>query len=197
MAVSFGAGFAVVQLRQNARPLEAQLRKTRSEVSISLIERITDLSFPQRRTRLREIVRRFRETGWKDAFESPDDFEIRNFAYPYEPVGVRAKHGLVDIDILVDTLRGPVVRDGQVFEPHAQLTAKRYAIGIAPHSTLRVDRPRGRTADARSLGPAREPERFVDARSSPDPGDGRVARSGRGRRLDYVDRTQVTLNWPG
>lgn len=136
IAVIFGAGFVVVQLRQNARLLEAQLRQTRSEVSISLIERITDPSFPQRRTRLHDIVRRFRETGWKDAFESPDDFEIRNFAYLYELVGVMAKHGLIDIDLLVDTLQGLVVRDWQVFEPHAQFMAKRYAFGITPYSNF-------------------------------------------------------------
>jgi hypothetical protein len=140
IAVILGAGFVVLQLRQNARLLEAALRQTRADISVSLIERITDPSFPQRRSRMHEIVRRFRDTDWKDAWESPDDFEIRNFAYLYELIGVMGKHGLVNVDLLVDTLQGLVVRDWEVFEPHARFMAdrmaERYGLGIRPYSNF-------------------------------------------------------------
>jgi hypothetical protein len=128
IAVIAGAGFVVAQLRQNARLLEATLRQQRSDVSITLVERITDPTFPQRRFHMHEAIKRFQATNWKDAFESPDDFEVRNFAYIYELIGVMAKHRLVDIELLVDTFQYLIVRDWQIFEPHARYIQGRYNI---------------------------------------------------------------------
>jgi hypothetical protein len=128
VAVILGVGFVIVQLRQNARILEATLRQQRSDVTVSLIERITDPSFPQRRSRMHEVIHRFTETNWKDAFETPDDFEIRNFGYIYELIGVMGKHGLVDIDILTDVLQYVVVRDWQIFKPHADYIKEKYPV---------------------------------------------------------------------
>ena len=136
LAVIFGAGFVVLQLRQNARILEATLRQQRSDVAISLIERITDPSFPQRRSRMHEVIARFARNQWADAFETPDDFEVRNFAYLYELIGVMGKHGLVDLGLLTDTLQYLVVRDWQVFEPHARFISRRYPVNFNAYSNF-------------------------------------------------------------
>ena len=113
-------GFVVLQLRQNARLLEATLRQQRSDVTMSILERITDESFPRRRAEMHRILKRFVETDWKGAFESPEDFEVRNFAHIYDLIGVMAKHGLIDLDLLADVLQGVVIRDWEVFAPHAK-----------------------------------------------------------------------------
>jgi hypothetical protein len=137
LAVILGVGFVIVQLRQNGHLLDATLRQQRSDVSVALIERITDESFPRRRSHMHEVLRRFQETGWKEAFETPDDFEVRNFAYIYELIGVMGKHGLVDIGLLTDVLQYLVVRDWEVFEPHAKFIASRYAVQFEPYSNFR------------------------------------------------------------
>jgi hypothetical protein len=137
LAVILGVGFVIVQLRQNARLLEATLRQQRSDVSVALIERITDESFPRRRAHMHEVLRRFKETNWKDAFETPDDFEIRNFAYIYELIGVMAKHGLVDLDLLTDVLQYLIVRDWEVYAPHAKFIGEKYPVSFEPYSNFR------------------------------------------------------------
>lgn len=136
LAVILGAGFVVLQLRQNARLLSATLRQQRSDVAVSLIERITDPTFPQRRSRMHAVMRQFTEAEWKDAFESPDDFEIRNFAYIYELVGVMGKHGLIDLEILSDVFQYLIVRDWQVFKPHVAFLKTKYSVGFNPYSNF-------------------------------------------------------------
>ena len=130
LAVISGAVFIVIQLRQNAQLLGATLQQNRADASISLLERITDELFPSRRARMHEIMKRFRETNWKDAFETPDDFEIRNFAYIYELIGLMVKHGLIDREIVLDTLQNLVVRDCQVYEPHAKFVTEKYGVRL-------------------------------------------------------------------
>jgi len=120
LAVIVGVGFVVLQLRQNARLLEATLRQQRSDVTVSILERITDESFPRRREQMHRVLKRFVETDWKGAFESPEDFEVRNFAHIYDLIGVMAKYGLIDLDLLADVLQGVVIRDWEVFAPHAK-----------------------------------------------------------------------------
>jgi len=120
LAVIVGVGFVVVQLRQNARLLQATLRQQRSDVTVSILERLTDESFPRRRAQMHRIIKRFVETDWKGAFESPEDFEVRNFAHLYDLIGVMAKHGLIDLDLLADVLQGVVIRDWEIFAPHAK-----------------------------------------------------------------------------
>jgi hypothetical protein len=137
LAVILGVGFVILQLRQNARLLEATIRQQRSDVSVALIERITDESFPRRRSHMHAVMRRFQETEWKDAFESPDDFEIRNFAYIYELVAVMAQHGLVDLDLLTDVLQYLIVRDWDIFEPHVKFLAPHYEVNFDPYSNFR------------------------------------------------------------
>lgn len=136
LAVILGVGFVILQLRQNSRLLEATLRQQRSDVTVALIERITDESFPRRRYHMYEVMRRFKETNWKDARETPDDFEIRNFAYIYELIGVMAKHGLVDIDLLTDVLQYLIVRDWATYAPHAEFVRTQYDVKYNPFSNF-------------------------------------------------------------
>jgi hypothetical protein len=137
LAVILGVGFVILQLRQNARLLDATFRQQRSDVSVALIERITDESFPRRRSHMHEVMRRFQATNWEDAFESADDFEIRNFAYIYELIAVMAKHGLVDLELLTDVLQYLIVRDWEIFEPHVKFLIPRYDLNFDPYSNFR------------------------------------------------------------
>ena len=130
IAVILGAIFIVLQMRQNAKLIEATLREERSNVALSLLERITDESFPRRRKRMFEILARFKATNWADAFESEEDLEVRNFAYLYELIGLMVENGLVDLELVLDTLQYLVVRDWQVFEPHAAWIKGRYGVAF-------------------------------------------------------------------
>ena len=133
LAVIVGVSFVVIQLRQNARLLEATLRQQRSDVAASVLERVTDESFPRRRHEMHAIVRKFAETGWKDAYESPEDFEVRNFAFIYELFGVMGKHGLIDLDLLTEVMQGLIVRDWQAFAPHAAWMRERFKDRYSGH----------------------------------------------------------------
>jgi len=130
IAVILGAIFIVLQMRQNARLIEATLREEQSNVALSLLERITDESFPRRRKRMYDILQRFKATNWADAFETEEDFEIRNFAYLYELIGLMVENGLVDLELVLDTLQYLVVRDWQVFEPHAKYVTSQYKVAF-------------------------------------------------------------------
>lgn len=128
IAVILGAIFIVFQMRQNAKLIEATLREERSNVALSLLERITEESFPRRRKRMFDILQRFQATNWADAFESEEDLEVRNFAYLYELIGLMVENGLVDLELVLDTLQYLVVRDWQVFEPHAKFVTSKYEV---------------------------------------------------------------------
>src|SRR5580700_2479886 len=127
-AVVLSAIFILIQLRQNARLLRTTLNQSQATFSLTVLERITDESFPRRRARMFVALQKFRETEWKDAFESPEDLEIRNFAYLYELLGQMARSKIVDLEIVLDSLQYLVVRDWQLFEPHARFIAKEYGL---------------------------------------------------------------------
>jgi len=128
IAIILGAVFIILQMRQNAKLIEATLKEARSNVALSLLERITDESFPRRRKRMFDILERFKATNWADAFESEEDLEIRNFAYLYELIGLMVENGLVDLELVLDTLQYLVVRDWQAFEPHAKFVTSKYQV---------------------------------------------------------------------
>ena len=130
IAIILTAVFVVLQMRQNAKLIEATLREERSNVALSLLERITDESFPRRRKRMFDILAKFKATNWADAFESEEDLEVRNFAYLYELMGLMVENGLVDLELVLDTLQYLVVRDWQVFEPHAAWIKKQYDVAF-------------------------------------------------------------------
>jgi hypothetical protein len=129
-AVVMSAIFVLIQLRQNGRLLRATLRQQQATFSLTFLERITDESFPRRRARMFILMQKFKESGWKDVFETPEDFEVRNFAYFYELLGQMARSEIVDLETVLDSLQFIVVRDWQVFEPHAAFIASKYDLDI-------------------------------------------------------------------
>ncbi|HXW67321.1 MAG TPA: DUF4760 domain-containing protein [Thermoplasmata archaeon] len=131
LAVIVGVGFVVLQLRQNARLLEATLRQQRSDVTLSILERITDESFPRRRSEMHRILHHFAETDWKDAFGSPEGFEVRNFAQIYDLIAVMAKHQFIDLALLSDIMQGVIIRDWEVFAPYAKRIRAEYGFSRA------------------------------------------------------------------
>jgi hypothetical protein len=138
LAVILGVAFVVLQLRQNARLLEATLRQQRSDVTLGLIERVTDESFPRRRHHMYETLRRFKETGWTGAFESLEDFEVRDFAQIYELIGVMSNQGLIDTDVVAEVLQFTVVQDWETFQPHAKFLAEHYHENYYPFTHFRA-----------------------------------------------------------
>ncbi|HZY69709.1 MAG TPA: hypothetical protein VFF67_01865 [Thermoplasmata archaeon] len=137
IAVILGALFIIFQLRQNARLIQATLSQSRSNVALTLLERITHESFPRRRYQMHQILRRFRETNWEGAFESEDDFQVRNFAYIYELMGLMVKNGVVDLALVLDTLQYIVVRDWELFAPHVAFITKRYGVTYDAYGNFR------------------------------------------------------------
>lgn len=163
IAVILGAIFIMFQMRQNARLIEATLRENRANVAVSMLERITDESFPRRRKRMFDIVERFKSTGWKDAFESEEDLEVRNFAYLYELMGLLVENGLVDLELVLDTLQYLVVRDWDVFAPHASWVRSKYNVSfdawgrfewLAKEAKLHLEKEHGAGASALKGGKA-------------------------------------------
>jgi hypothetical protein len=111
-AVIAGVIFVVFQLRQNARlieasnrqletanrQVEASIQQNKLQAMLSTIERFTDESFNMRRKKVREIVKREQENGWKAFSQSEDDFQIRGLSlFPLikiEPIEERARWDL-------------------------------------------------------------------------------------------------------
>lgn len=59
IALIFTALFVVLQLRQNAKLIEAQVRQTQATVAFSIVEKITHESFARRRSRKYENVKKY------------------------------------------------------------------------------------------------------------------------------------------
>jgi hypothetical protein len=135
-AVVMSAIFVLIQLRQNARLLQTTLNQSQANFSLSVLERITDESFPRRRARMFVLLQKFRETEWRDVFESPEDFEVRNFAYFYELLGQMARARIVDLEVVLDSLQYIVVRDWQVFEPHSKFIARQYHLDFNAYTNF-------------------------------------------------------------
>src|SRR5208282_4294894 len=87
IAVILGAAFIVFQLRQNGRLIEASTKETKTNISLALLEKLTDESFARRRKRMYDAIRKYGANDWEGFDDSLDDFEARNFAYIYELIG--------------------------------------------------------------------------------------------------------------
>lgn len=135
-AVVMSAVFVLIQLRQNARLLQTTLNQSQANFSLSVLGRITDESFPRRRARMFVLLQKFRETEWSGVFESPEDFEVRNFAYFYELLGQMARARIVDLEVVLDSLQYIVVRDWQVFEPHAKFISRQYHLDFDTYTNF-------------------------------------------------------------
>src|SRR5579859_7425442 len=90
IAIILGVPFIVLQLRQNARILEASNRQaevmvhqTRSQVFLNIAERLSDRDYVLRRKLVRDVVAQYGSKQLAGFVESSDSFEIRAFAAIY------------------------------------------------------------------------------------------------------------------
>jgi hypothetical protein len=128
VAVILGIPFIYAQMRQNMRMVEAANRQTelvalqnRSQVLLSLAERMTDRDFVLQRKVIRDIIAKRSKEGWDGFIDSTDGFEIRAFAVQYESAGLMVKLGLIEENALLEALGvlvaidwislGPAVRE--------------------------------------------------------------------------------------
>ena len=132
VAVVAGAIFVVFQMRQNGKLIEATVRQNKTNVSIALIERITDESFARRRKQLYDVVKEYAPRNWEGFEGTLEDFEVRNFAYIYELMGQLAREGIVDLTTLRNSLQYLVVYDWQTFAPIAKFLMESYKIAVNP-----------------------------------------------------------------
>jgi hypothetical protein len=132
VAVIAGAGFVVLQLRQNAVILKATLRQERSNSAFSMLEKITHESFAKRRARMYEIEKRAQASNWVDFDNSEDDFEARNFAYLYELYGVLVQEEILEFRLTAETLKYLVVTDWEIFRPHSEHLMKLFGLKVSP-----------------------------------------------------------------
>ena len=132
VAVIAGALFIVFQLRQNGKLIEATVRQNRTNVSIALIERITDESFARRRKQMYDVVKKFASRNWEGFEGTLEDFEVRNFAYLYELMGQLARDGIIDLSTMKNALQYLVVYDWQTFAPIAKYLMESYKITANP-----------------------------------------------------------------
>jgi hypothetical protein len=124
IAVILGIPFILLQMRQNARLVEAANRQTelvaqqnRSIVLLNLAEHMTDRDFVLQRKAVRDIVAKFAASGWESFVESTDGFEVRAFAIQYESAALMTKLGLIDDATMIETLGFTIVIDWYALRP--------------------------------------------------------------------------------
>jgi len=132
IAVIAGAGFIVLQLRQNSRLIRASIQQQKADAAFSILEKITDESFARRRSNMYEVVKRYQDKNWEGFLDSPDDFEVRNFAYLYELYGLLVKEGLIEFRLVAETLKYLVIFDWKAFEPCCAYLVKNYGLKSNP-----------------------------------------------------------------
>jgi hypothetical protein len=116
-AVVAGAFFIVLQLRQNARLIQATLAQNRNDAAFTILERLTHESTARRRKQLRDVSQRRAAGDWDGFYGSLEDFEIRSFAYQYELIGQFAREGIVGIDLVTHMMSYAIVTDWLAFRP--------------------------------------------------------------------------------
>jgi hypothetical protein len=124
IAIILGVPFIVLQLKQNARILQASNRQvevmihqTRSQVMLNIAERLSDRSYVLSRKVVRDLVSKYTATDWEGFHESTDAFEIRAFAAIYEASATMARLGIIDENTLKQALGYWVVSDWRAIEP--------------------------------------------------------------------------------
>jgi len=132
IAIILGAIFVVFQLRQNARLIEINSRETRSNISFSLLEKITDESFAVRRKKMHDVIKKHVDGNWSDFDDSLDDYEARNFAYIYELIGQLTRDNIVDRRVVLNALQYLVVTDWQAFKPLSDHLMQMYNLKVNP-----------------------------------------------------------------
>ena len=130
IAVIAGAGFVVIQLRQNAGILNASLRQEKKEAAYSMLERLTDESFARRRANFYKVIEKYKKGELKDFDDGQEDFEVRNFAYLYELYGQLVREGMIDFHTVAEMLQYLAVLDWKEFEPLSNYYSARWGLKI-------------------------------------------------------------------
>jgi hypothetical protein len=130
IAVIAGAGFVVIQLRQNAGILNASLRQEKKEAAYSMLERLTDESFAGRRANFYKVIEKYKKGELKDFDDSQEDFEVRNFAYLYELHGQLVRDGMIDFHTVAEMLQYLAVLDWKEFEPLSKYYSERWGLKV-------------------------------------------------------------------
>jgi len=141
IAVILGIPFIILQMRQNARMVEAAnrqselvARQNRSQVLLNLSEHMTNRDFVLQRKAARDIVEKYSQQGWSSFVNSVDGFEIRAMAIQYESAALMVKLDLIDEATLVDALGFTIVVDWQALSPAIAEFEKEWGTGNAfPH----------------------------------------------------------------
>jgi len=132
IAVVAGAVFIVFQLRQNGRLIEASTKETKTNISLALLEKLTDESFAKRRKRMYDAVREYGAKNWEGFDDSLDDFEARNFAHIYELIGQLTRDGILDASMVMNSLQYLAVLDWDTFSPLVKHLSQRLNIKVNP-----------------------------------------------------------------
>ncbi|MGO9645108.1 MAG: hypothetical protein ACLPY5_10205 [Candidatus Bathyarchaeia archaeon] len=132
IAVIAGAAFIVFQLRQNGRLIEASTKETKTNISLALLEKLTEESFAKRRKRMYDAIREYGAKDWEGFDDSLDDFEARNFAYIYELIGQLTRDGILDASMVMNSLQYLVVLDWDAFSPLVKHLSQRLKVKVNP-----------------------------------------------------------------
>ena len=136
IAIILGAIFVIFQLRQNARLIKTANLEVKSNMSFSVLEKLTEESFARRRKNMHDAVKKYAAANWEGFDDTLEDFEARNFGYIYELIGELVKEGLIDQTIAIHSLRYIVVADWQVFEPLVKHLMERYKVPVNPYENF-------------------------------------------------------------
>lgn len=131
-AVIAGAFFIVLQLRQNARLIEATLAENRNNAAFSILERLTAESSARRRKQLHDVSALRSKGNWEGYYGSLEDFEIRTFAYQYELIGQFARDGIVDLELITHMMSYGIVLDWLAFRPIEEFLIGKFETKINP-----------------------------------------------------------------
>lgn len=132
VAVVAGAFFIVLQLRQNARLIQATLAQNRNDAAFSILERLTVETTARRRKQLHDVAQARVQNGWEGYLGSLEDFEIRSFAYQYELIGQFVREGIVDLDLVTHMMSYAIVTDWLTFRPIAEYLSNRFEAKVNP-----------------------------------------------------------------
>lgn len=136
VAVVLGAIFVIFQLRQNAKLINTANFETKSNISFSVLEKLTEESFARRRKSMHDVVHKYSEMNWEGFDDSLQDFEARNFGYIYELIGELVREGIIDVTIAIHSLRYLVITDWQAFRPLVKHLMDRYKVSVNPYESF-------------------------------------------------------------
>ncbi len=143
IAVILGIPFIYLQMRQNARLVEAANRRSelvarqnRAQVLLNLAEQMTDRAFVLQRKAVRDIVAKYDQQGWDSFVNSVDGFEVLSFAIKYESAALMAKLELIEESALLEILGFLVAIDWMALTPAIRAFEKMWGSMTFPNFRL-------------------------------------------------------------